>query len=344
MYKIYLLIIFITFSINIKCQEMNKKIVKHKKYQEFQNKYGYIPASDKNDIHIIKSRMLQGIYRNNKIENVYCNYIPLNNAILNFMNNERIYNEALIILKEIKSRKRITDENRLLTNLLSSQPLAFNLFIPLSWNDYNLATTTFQNIFPELNIEKITNIKLEFVPGDTNSRKQRVIKIDNSCFDIFIEYKQYNSTKLSCFGVEAKYTESFSKTDFNNAKGIKKDRYIEAIKKYNNIFYLKYQTDYLGSEINQLFRNQLITEEVKDKFDKYDDCKQIVLYSKEDTKCIKAINDFNDRIKIKGSFLKLTIEDLINEILEHTNDNETKIYKAIYNRYCNYNLVNQFFN
>ena len=37
-----------------------RKIVPHKKFKDFQEIYGAIPASDKND-HIIKSRMLQGI-------------------------------------------------------------------------------------------------------------------------------------------------------------------------------------------------------------------------------------------------------------------------------------------
>ena len=36
------------------------KIVPHNKFKDFQEKYGAIPASDKND-HIIKSRMLQGM-------------------------------------------------------------------------------------------------------------------------------------------------------------------------------------------------------------------------------------------------------------------------------------------
>jgi hypothetical protein len=51
-----------------------KKIVAHQKFRDFQERYGTIPASDKNN-HLTKSRMLQGIYRNQKIENAYCNYV-----------------------------------------------------------------------------------------------------------------------------------------------------------------------------------------------------------------------------------------------------------------------------
>jgi len=38
------------------------KIVAHQKFKDYQEKYGAIPASDKNN-HLTKSRMLQGVYQ-----------------------------------------------------------------------------------------------------------------------------------------------------------------------------------------------------------------------------------------------------------------------------------------
>ena len=62
----------------IMAQDTITGLVKHPKYQKFQNEFGYIPESDKNDLHKIKSRMLQGMYRNAKTEESYCNYIDDN--------------------------------------------------------------------------------------------------------------------------------------------------------------------------------------------------------------------------------------------------------------------------
>ena len=99
-----------------------RKIVSHQKFKDFQEKYGAIPASDKND-HLTKSRMLQGIYRNQKLENTYCNYVFGDEGFVNFMRNEQLQADAKNELAAIKQRERLTDEKRLFENLLSSQPL-----------------------------------------------------------------------------------------------------------------------------------------------------------------------------------------------------------------------------
>ncbi len=317
----------------------NEKLVKHQKYKKFQNEFGYIPASDKNDMHKIKSRMLQGIYRNTKIEGVYCNYLTDSSCFINFMRNEKLQHDAEKELKEIIARDRLTDEKRLCNNLLSSQPLAFNLFLPLRWDNYQIATETFKKLQPDLNINIITDIKLEFVPGD--NEENRLIVTDKSCFDVFVEYITLSGQK-SCIGIEVKYTEPFSNTDFNKAPAMKRQRYIDAISDYSEQFYSEYTKKYLSVKFNQLFRNQLISEEVKRKTD-YVNCFQIVLFSSNDTKCIKAVNEFSSMLKIDKSFQTLTIENFIKSIIECDKKSEiSKLYQEVYNRYCDYEKLEKY--
>lgn len=335
--SIFLLIILITTFSFMKTQE--KPLVPNDKYISFQQKFGAIPASDKNDIHKIKSRMLQGIYRKTKIEGVYCNYLIDSSCFINFMRSEKLQNDAAKELKDIIARDRLTDQKRLCNNLLSSQPLAFNLFLPLRWDNYKIATETFKKLYPDLNIKNITDIKLEFVPGD--NKENRIIVTDKSCFDVFVEYITFLGQK-SCIGIEVKYTEPFSNTDFNKAPDDKRKRYINAISDYSNQFYSEYTQKYLGVEFNQLFRNQLISEEVKSKTD-YANCFQIVLFSSNDTKCIKAVNEFSSMLKIDKSFQTLTIEDFIKSIIDCDQKNEiSKLYQEIYNRYCNYGKLEEY--
>ena len=316
-----------------------RKIVSHKKFKDFQEKYGEIPASDKND-HIIRSRMLQGIYRNQKVENVYCNYVYENSGFVNFMRNKQLEVDAKKELEQIKQRDRLTDEKRLLENLLSSQPMAFNIFLPLKWNNFELGNIVFKELFPFLNIKQLIDIKMEFVPGDGKGKNDRKITIDNSCFDVYVEYENTNNEQAG-IGIEAKYTESFSNSDYWKQTGYNKDRYIDAIKKYSSQFSIEYAKDYLQSTYNQLFRNQLLTEEVKDKF--MMNCILAVVFSEEDSKCINTVNNFRELIQIENSCIPISISQIVQvSIKASENSPETKsLYENIYNRYCNYDLLNK---
>jgi len=318
-----------------------KRIVSHGKFQNFQKRYGYIPAGDKSDNHIIKSRMLQGVYRNESFENFYCNYITGEDRSVNFMRNTLLLEDAMQELSQIKSRLRLTDERRLLTNLLSSQPLAFNLFLPMRWDNYKIATTAFQLLFPQLKIDLITDIKLEYVPGD--EKNPREITIDNSCFDVYVEYQNTQNERCG-MGIEVKYTESFSNTDFSKA-GDKRDRYTKAISKYSKQFSEANTELYLTPKFNQLFRNQLLTEEVKDKQNGISNCVLLVLYSSGDTKCTKAINQFEQLLINPSSFIPVTIESLIQAVINSATSNKEmeQLYLDIYNRYCNYALLQEYF-
>lgn len=322
-----------------------RSIVSHKSYINFQNRFGFIPASDLKDRHIIATRMLQGVYRGTKHESDYCNMLDHTEIDLsvNFMRHKRLEADAMAEINEIHGRNRLSDKKRLLYNLLSSQPLAFNLFLPLRWDNYQTATLVFEALFPDLQISKITRIKLEYFPGDDQLAQRK--KIDNSCFDVYVEYLT-GSNEKGGIGVEVKYTESFSQTNFNDLKDSdpRRKRYIREITTFNDQFSVKYGIDYLGPKYNQLFRNQLLTHSAMKNDPELKSCIQLVLHSANDTKCVEAIQGFDQLLKKKNEFRVLTIEDLISAIQERCNQEMQALYGAIYNRYCNYFLVNEYLN
>lgn len=316
-----------------------KKIVANQKFKEFQEKYGAIPASDKNN-HLTKSRMLQGIYRNQKFENTYCNYVFEDDGFVNFMRNKKLQTDAKNELVAIQQRERLTDEKRLFENLLSSQPLAFNIFLPLKWHNFEVGNAVFNELFPFLNIKQIVDIKLEFVPGDGKGKNDRKITTDNSCFDVYVEYRN-DKNELGGIGIEVKYTESFSQSDYWERTDYKKERYINAIEKYSAQFSMENAKEYLQPTYNQLFRNQLLTEEVKDKFGV--SCILAVVYSEEDVKCINIVTEFLDLIKLKNSCVPISISQIVQSAMKFSeNFPEMKsLYENIFNRYCNYDLLNK---
>ena len=315
------------------------KIVPNQKFKDFQDKYGAIPASDKNN-HLTKSRMLQGIYRNQKLENTYCNYVFGDDGFVNFMRNNQLQADAKNELVAIKQRERLTDEKRLFENLLSSQPLAFNIFLPLKWHNFEIGNIVFKELFPFLNIKQLVDIKLEFVPGDGIGKDDRKITTDNSCFDVYVEYRN-TKNELGGIGIEVKYTESFSQSDYWKETGYRKDRYIDAIQKYSAQFSMENAKEYLQPTYNQLFRNQLLTEEAKDKF--CINCILAVVYSEEDVKCIETVTKFLDLIKLENSCVPISISQIVHSAIKASeNFPEMKsLYEDIYNRYCNYDLLNK---
>jgi len=197
------------------------KIIKdehrHQNFRNFQDKYGIIPASDKNNMHLVKSRMLQGVYRDKKDDSVYCNIVLKNGSFINFMQNADVENDAKKELENIQNiHKRSTDKKRLFINLLSSQPLAFNIFLPLKWNKFELGNTVFKELFPFLNIKELIDIKMEYVPNDEIKKITR----DDSCFDVFMKYKN-NNDEIGGIGIEVKYTETFSQSNYYDIEKIK---------------------------------------------------------------------------------------------------------------------------
>lgn len=93
-------------------------------------------------------------------------------------------------------------KDRLLHDLLSSQPLCFNLFGYLRWRPRILAAAL-SEVLP-VSVDEITDVRFEWAPSPL-PRDQRY---PGCCFDAFIEYT--TPGKRGFIAVETKYTESLS--------------------------------------------------------------------------------------------------------------------------------------
>jgi hypothetical protein len=116
---------------------------------------------------------------------------------LNFIT-PQIYQAAR---RRVEQRAGVVEEFRLMHNMLSSQPLCFNLFAPLA--DLELATQLVRAL-PGLNARKALRVELEFTPGVRNQYLD-----DGTAFDAYIVYEQTDSRR-AFLGVEVKLTEPFS--------------------------------------------------------------------------------------------------------------------------------------
>jgi hypothetical protein len=134
------------------------------------------------------------------------------------------------------------NEQRLLNNLLSSQPLCFNFFGPLKL-DKQFASAVLRAWIPE--IAEVTDVWFEHAPKENYTR-------DNSAFDVAFRYSTMDGKK-ALFGIECKYTDSFSAKEYDT------DTY-QALFNERRTSFIKDYPEYTRSRYNQLFRNQLIAE------------------------------------------------------------------------------------
>ena len=96
---------------------------------------------------------------------------------------------------------QLIDEDRLYANLLSSQPLCFNLFGELQ-ADLDLATRVLQELWPA-RVKAVTAVRFEHSPG----RGDVAYTADRSAFDVFIEHS-LPSGGNGFIGFEVKYHEN----------------------------------------------------------------------------------------------------------------------------------------
>jgi hypothetical protein len=110
---------------------------------------------------------------------------------------------AKLVCREVIYREpgAMIDQERLWTNLLSSQPLAFNLFGPLKL-DLDQATAFFRKLLPDA-IAKVEAIGFEHSPG----RGDPAFTDDNTAFDLAV-IGHSPAGEIVMVVIEVKYSES----------------------------------------------------------------------------------------------------------------------------------------
>lgn len=93
------------------------------------------------------------------------------------------------------------DQRRLYGNLLSSMPLAFNLFAPLRF-DTDLAARVIRSLIPDIGLAQVLNVCFEHSPG----RDRTELTGDRTAFDVAIIYERTDGEK-GLLAIEQKYSE-----------------------------------------------------------------------------------------------------------------------------------------
>lgn len=138
------------------------------------------------------------------------------------------------------------DISRLRTNLLSSQPLAFNLFGPLA-DDLALATRFMAELFPGV-LAQVTDILFEHSPGRGDPR----FTADRTAFDVVIRGRTPTGARmLIC--IEMKYSEAG-----HDAAPPLHPRHTEIARASSGLFVNPDDPTLTGSACQQLYRQHCL--------------------------------------------------------------------------------------
>ena len=308
------------------------------------DKYGEKYCGD--SLFVAKCRRLQSIFRVEKNEEIrpyngrdgkvhyYGNYINCGERSgVNFLT-EYAFDYAK---ERVKNRKKYEtiDADRLFNNLLSSQPMAFNLFCPLRKmlkESSEYATTVIKAALPMFPIHKVIKVELEFIPGN-----YKELTGDKSAMDAIIRFLKEDGTE-GFIAVETKYSENLG---MNVAldKDTKKTRArsLEAVRE------LKCFNPDVEERINdgrvkltQIYRNFLLSETygAKEGLESY----SIILAPKEHPSTNNEVASLTMELReeYKDKLREITLEDFVGKIIDKSPEEYRFVFEKFYDRYLNF--------
>lgn len=255
----------------------------------------------------IKEPMGNGPWKNSKTQQI--NMIKNGEKSGKNFVDSYTFRYAKLRVARIKKNETI-NEFRLFNNLLSSQPMAFNLFCPLMHmlkdGHQELVTTLVCSVFPHLPIGQVTKIKPEYL--HTNVEKYLN---DKTAMDAIIRYKDKEGRR--CFiAIETKYT------DVLGTKSAKDTKIQKAFIKQLGFFKPESEKALVEPKkpISQIYRNFLLSECYRIK-ERAHECHSIVLSPKDHPTTEKEVKSLQNELRpeYRYKIQALSLEDFVDRIL-----------------------------
>lgn len=231
---------------------------------------------------------------------------------------------------------RLIEETRLRSNLLSSQPLCFNLFGELKLNlkkALQFFNTLYDNYF-----KSIDKIEFEYNPARRDPR----LTGDRSAFDVFVEYTSV-FRKKGFIGIEVKYSETLNEgaatvedilnKQFCNEPRTRRDRYRELSEG------LFAETSYEELEqlpAFQIWRDHLLAVSMCKAFpEKYDEGIFLFLAPFSNKNCRDGVEKYknlllNPEVSLDSHFCYAWLEEYIDTLDKVFGEDWTKDMKSRY--------------
>lgn len=223
------------------------------------------------------------------------------------------------------------EEQRLLANMLTSQTLCFNLFLPQKKN-LLAATAVWKAIMPK-SVRIVADVLLEHSPA----RGSRTMGIgDNSAFDAAVFYVHQDG-QHGVVAVETKYTESFSSEKYKVTERQKK----MALRK--GLFTEYGWKDAQKMPTQQLWRTHLLAESMRDRG--YKHVTYLVLHAQGDQECVNLSKEYHlllrPEVTQEGRFQVMTLENFVGSAMDALSTDSSRWLARFHDRYLGWSRVEQ---
>ncbi|NOG53188.1 MAG: hypothetical protein HND57_02470 [Planctomycetes bacterium] len=237
---------------------------------------------------------------------------------LNFLD-EGIHQQAR---QRLRDESGAVEEYRLLHNMLSSQPMCFNLF-GLMIDDLDFATRVFRQVMPHA-VDEVTGIRIEHAPEPRNE-----YLCDRSAFDAYVEFEHLDRTR-AFVGIETKLTEPFSQKAYD----IPSYRYWTELP--DSPWPEESWPSLSAVQYNQLWRNHLLAIAMRDhKQSSFRHGYHMLIAPSEDEQCWCAVRQYQKLLKKgDGTFLAVPLDRFIS-MIDHvvSSKKERAWYSSFRKRY-----------
>ncbi|MEQ9317671.1 MAG: hypothetical protein RIF41_00880 [Polyangiaceae bacterium] len=202
-----------------------------------------------------------------------------------------------LVNKRVRENPTKVDRFRVLHNMLSSQPMCFNIFGPLV-NDAELATVLARALFGE-QVRSVTRVVIEWAPEPAVDYLD-----DNTSFDAFIEYELAEGG-LGFAGIETKLTEPFSQKLYD---GPAYRRWMGTGSPWKDD-----ATEFVAAvKHNQLWRNHLLVWSMLQRAGSpYREGRVVVVRHPLDTKCADIVGGYGALLRDEATFVDAPLDDLV---------------------------------
>lgn len=226
------------------------------------------------------------------------------------------------VLNREKSRGKFFARPRLYNDLLSSQPLCFNLFGELQQN-LTLASRIFCDLMPD-RVKQVTAIEFEYSPA----RASEKYSLDQSAFDVYIAFDTPGG-KPGFVGIEVKYHENLKSSTASH-----RTRYDE-VASLMNCFKRECTDQLKRSPLQQIWRDHLLAGSLRHA-DQFEAGFFAILYPRGNLACIKAAQAYRDCLTDSASFITWTLEDFCTVVKRHT---QAPWIDSFVDRYLNFDKI-----
>ena len=202
------------------------------------------------------------------------------------------------VLDPAKSDGKLYKKPRIFEDLLSSQPLCFNLFGELQ-RDLPVASAVL-GALTRGRIARVTRIEFEHSPGRRDPR----FTDDGSAFDVFVEFEGPRGHGF--LGIEVKYHE-----DLKNKAAKHRQRY-DDVADLMRAFAPGCREKLRQKPLQQIWRDHLLAGSLLlDGPSSYDDGAFVFLYPAQNEACAGAIGRYASCLTTKESLIVWTLEDVV---------------------------------